>query len=194
MNSKVLLQLAFSLVVIILLAAGCDGGQIEPTLTPISGPPESSPTSIPPTSTPIPPTPTEPYLYLDDDFSHATSGWVVSGTDEGAAVYIDGRFEIIVSEPGVMVWSNRNLSLTDFTFEVDAGLRLSSADTMNQLMNIYGVIFRYEDRDNFYFFGINGLGQYFVFKVEAGDATFLQSGDFTNFGDTNRIRIVAEGV
>lgn len=214
-----------------LFLSACGPGQLFgptamptiPTRTPTPRPtnaPTRTPTPIPtntPTRTaPLIPTPgillpaSSLDLFLYDDFSDPSSGWNKSRsapTDIGffRTEYEDGHLVIANAKPGHTIWSKRNLSLTDFIFEVDATqVEVEAEGAENQLFSFFGVIFRYEDNANFYLFGINGLQQYIASKIEAGswkpfnvgDGAFRDLGSSTHInigGDTNKIQIVVEG-
>lgn len=147
------------------------------------------------------------HLYFHDDFSDPQSGWDEHHMDLWKGVYRseyeDGHFVIANARPGYMVWARHNLSLDDFFFEVEAILE-EIEGFENQLSSFVGVILRFKDESNFYFFGINGLQQFIAGKVEGGtwksfyiDDTFQDFGSSESIrlgtGVTNKIMIVAQG-
>jgi len=97
-----------------------------------------------------------------DDFSKPYSGWV-RGTDlpnGGISDYENGKFRILVNESNFDYWSNPNLAFEDARIEVDA-IKQAGPD-----INRFGLICRYKDEKNFYFFIISSDGYYGLGKVK----------------------------
>jgi hypothetical protein len=97
-----------------------------------------------------------------DDYSQPYAGWS-RGTDlpnGGISDYSDGKFRILVNEPNFDYWSNPNLSFKNSRVEVDAA-RQAGPD-----INRFGLICRYKDELNYYFFIISSDGYYGVGKVK----------------------------
>jgi hypothetical protein len=104
--------------------------------------------------------PAEPGSVLfQDDFSRASSGWdryrdTIYSTD-----YTGEAYRIHVLQPNTDAWANPGLDLTDAQVEVDATKAGGPDD------NVFGLICRYQDPRNFYFFlassdGYTGIGVY----------------------------------
>ena len=106
-------------------------------------------------------------VLLQDDFSDPSSGWDQVVSDEGVTDYQDGYYRITVNTPATDVWSNPGLNLTDIVIETDTR-KLSGPDD-----NDFGVICRYVDVDNFYFFIISSDGYYGIGRVVNGEQMIL---------------------
>jgi hypothetical protein len=101
-------------------------------------------------------------ILFQDDFSDPSSGWDKVNVSDGVTDYTDGVYRIYVNTSNTDVWSNPGLSFTDARVEVDA-TKVDGADD-----NDYGVICRYQDSENFYFFVVSSDGYYGIGKVVAG--------------------------
>ena len=98
-------------------------------------------------------------VIFQDDFSRGDSGWDRYSDDDYTADYIDGTYVIKVFSTNMTAWSRPHLDLENVLIRVEG---LHSAGPEN---NVYGVICRYVDHKNFYFFmigsdGYAGIGQY----------------------------------
>ncbi|HBX70334.1 MAG TPA: hypothetical protein DEH25_13385 [Chloroflexi bacterium] len=115
-------------------------------------------------------TPTEPPasdVLFQDDFSDDSSGWDQVNVDEGLTDYTNGVYRIWVNTTSTDVWANPGLNFTDTIVEVEA-TKVGGPDD-----NDFGVICRYEDSSNFYFFIISSDGYYGLGKVVDGEQTIL---------------------
>jgi hypothetical protein len=104
-----------------------------------------------------------------DDFSQPYSGWT-RGTElpnSGISDYSDGVFRILVNEPNFDYWSNPNLSFENTRIEVDA-VKLGGPE-----VNRFGLICRYQDELNYYFFIISSDGYYGVGKVKGDQLSLI---------------------
>jgi hypothetical protein len=98
-------------------------------------------------------------VVFQDDFSRPVSGWDRYYDATYSSDYHDGGYRIHVLEPNTDAWAIPHLDLADVQIEVDA-TRLGGPED-----NIYGVLCRYKDARNFYFFlvssdGYSGIGVY----------------------------------
>jgi hypothetical protein len=104
-----------------------------------------------------------------DDFSKPYSGWL-RGTDlpnGGISDYADGKFRILVNEPNFDYWSNPNLLFENTRIEVDAVKQAGPE------INRYGLICRYQDEKNFYFFIISSDGYYGLGKIKDNQLSLI---------------------
>jgi hypothetical protein len=97
-------------------------------------------------------------LLFQDDFSRASSGWDRYRDASVESNYQSGAYQIAVFEPNRIAWARPGLRFTDVVLDVDATV----ADGPDN--NAFGLICRYQDPDNFYFFlvsadGYAGIGQ-----------------------------------
>ncbi len=135
-----------------------------------------------------------PTVLFKDDFSKTDSGWSTANDADGINDYQDGGFRFLVNKVNWYFWSNPGRSFSDVTIEVD-GKKLAGPDE-----NDYGVICRYSDTDNFYFFTIGSDGYYGVSKYVAGKDSLVgmtqleQNTNVIKGGDaTNHIKVTCKG-
>jgi len=98
-------------------------------------------------------------VVFQDDFSRPVSGWDRYYDATYSSDYHEGGYRIHVLEPNTDAWAIPHLDLADVQIEVDA-TKLGGPED-----NIYGVVCRYKDARNFYFFlvssdGYSGIGVY----------------------------------
>ena len=106
-------------------------------------------------------------VLFQDDFSDPSSGWDRVNVDDGITDYADGAYRIYVNSSDSDVWANPGLKFDDVYVEVDA-TKIGGSDD-----NDYGVVCRYQDGDNFYFFVISSDGYYGVGKVLQGEQQLI---------------------
>lgn len=107
-------------------------------------------------------------ILLQDGFSDPTSGWLTAANQVGLAEYTpDGLFRIRVDAPGYNFWSTPGLKVSNVILEVDS-LKLSGPE-----INRIGLVCRYQNPQNYYFFIISTDGYYGVGKVKDGASTLL---------------------
>lgn len=140
-----------------------------------------------------PPWPDWP-LVLEDDFSDKHSGWgQMEDRDSGEARYENGRYSITVTSD-TMLSQTFPVILSDFALEVEAQSVKGGG--------WYGVVFRYQDPNNFYFFGVNG-SRLRLLKVIRGQIISLTGvsvdlGHFTLYASrdnqpTNHFKVLCRG-
>lgn len=117
----------------------------------------------------------EPTLESDvlfrDDFSDPSSGWDSYRDSDGITDYDNGQYRIQVNQPNFDYWANPGRDFTDVIVEVDA-TKAAGPDE-----NDFGIICRYRDMDNFYFFLIASDGFYGVGKVADGEQQLVGMGE-----------------
>lgn len=194
------------------MALGVCTPALEPTPTGVPTPvalATETPTPRPPTVTPRPPTPTfrpsptatatpRPTTLVGtggvfrESFDADASGWNVGTGTRGKRYIQDGELHIEVSEANSIVWcSHDREDWTDMVLEVDARQVAGPND------NDYGVLFRYQDTNNFYRFVITGEGRYRVSKYIDAKWTAIidwRSAPAIKRGAaTNHIQVVCRG-
>lgn len=99
-------------------------------------------------------------VLFQDDFSRPTSGWDRYRDDTYVSDYVDDAYHINIFTPETNVWSRPHLEFSDVRIQV-AATKVSGPDD-----NVFGVLCRYQDAFNFYFFLISsdGFGGIGVFK------------------------------
>lgn len=135
-------------------------------------------------------------VLFQDDFSSNNSGWdSIRVEGEGVTDYEDGIYRVQVLTTDTTVWANPNLDFTDVQIEVEATKAGGPDD------NDFGILCRYQDESNYYFFVISSDGYYGIGKVKDGTQTLIdmqddlmETNDSINQGAaTNRIRADCTG-
>ena len=132
-------------------------------------------------------------VLFQDDFSDPNSGWDRLSTEDGLTDYQDGAYRIYVNTTNTDVWANPGMSFTDTVIEVDA-TKIAGDDN-----NDFGLICRYKDSDNFYFFVVSSDGYYGIGKISKGDQQLvgmesMLPSEIINQGDaTNQLRAECVG-
>jgi hypothetical protein len=101
-------------------------------------------------------------VLFQDDFSRIKSGWDRVNSPSGVTDYIDGAYRIFVNTKNSDVWANPGLSFSDVQVDVDA------TKVAGDENNDFGVICRYQDSQNFYFFVVSSDGYYGIGKLKEG--------------------------
>jgi len=118
-----------------------------------------------------------PKVLFQDDFSDTSSGWDRINETEGVNDYVDDGYRIFVNKQDWYKWGNPGLNFTDVIIDVDAK-KIAGPEE-----NDYGVICRYKDEDNFYFFTIGSDGYYGVSRMSNGEESLVGM-DQLEFNDT----------
>jgi hypothetical protein len=111
--------------------------------------------------------PTSEGVLFEDDFSNTFSGWDKVSTSDRVTDYNDGVYRIWVNDTYTDIWANPGLNFTDTIIEVEA-TKVGGPDDNN-----FGVICRYQDNANFYFFYISSDGYYAIGHVLDGKQTMI---------------------
>ena len=101
-------------------------------------------------------------ILFRDDFSDASSGWDRDSVDDGTTDYENGQYRFLVNVSDTDAWANPGLNFSDVVVEVDATKAGGPDD------NDFGIICRYQDGDNFYFFINSSDGYYAIGKALDG--------------------------
>lgn len=101
-------------------------------------------------------------ILLQDDFSDTSGNWYTYVDDNGITDYEDEGFRISINEPSAYHWTNPDMKFTDTLIEVEA-TKLGGPEE-----NDFGIICRYQDENNFYFFTISSDGYYGIAKIIDG--------------------------
>jgi len=102
-------------------------------------------------------------LIYSDDFNDSETGWGEVFEPDTVRQYGGSQYHIIAKQINTFTWSKSGRDFTDFVLEVDA------TQDQGPSNNSYGVLFRGEDDEHFYRFGISGDGFYFLEKFIGGD-------------------------
>jgi hypothetical protein len=93
-----------------------------------------------------------------DDFSDPTSGWEEDSEEEGGRSYAEGGYQIYVSKPELCYWTSIYRTFSDIVIEVDAQKTSGTED------NEFGIITRFTEDSDFYYYGISSDGYYGIGK------------------------------
>lgn len=127
-------------------------------------------------------------VLFQDDFSRSSSGWDRYQDPTYQADYSEGRYRITVAVPETDAWANPRLHFEDVRVEVEA-TKLGGPND-----NVFGVLCRYQDPRNFYFFLLSSDGYVGVGAYKDGrrkllsDSSLLPSLAVTQGAATNLVR------
>jgi len=163
--------------------SACAGIQtpLAPSI-PTSVPAQPQPT-LAPLSTNVPAeiaTATPDGLLFADNFINPLSGWDVRHDVDAITDYQNGEFVIFIGKPDTTLWSKPNHYLADVVVNVDA------RETAGPDDNLYGVICRYQDKNNFYRLVIAGNGYAGITKRKNGIVTIISAPKLTRSPTVNR--------
>lgn len=106
-------------------------------------------------------------ILFADDFSNSASGWDRQRSADGITDYENGQYLIQVDRADYDFFANPSISLTDVHVEVEA------ANDGGELDNEYGIICRFQNKNDFYAGLISSDGYYGIFKVKGGEYQLL---------------------
>jgi hypothetical protein len=156
----------------------------------------ATPTWAPPQAvashTPLPSAPPqagEP-IY-QEDFTAPGSEWEISSGENAEYRVVGGVYSIQVHTQNWIAWNKLGLDL--YNFEIEFEVTLVEGDSFNDA----GLLYRFQDLDNYYEVDLNGEGSFRVGKQIDGEWTqildWTDSPAIQPFGSVNRVRLVAEG-
>jgi hypothetical protein len=109
-------------------------------------------------------------VLFKDDFSDPSTGWETWSEPSGSMVaYQNGGLRIYIAEKLFDFWSRPGKRVSDVRLEVDA-IKLGGPDD-----NDFGLVCRYQDRDNFYAFLASSDGYAGILKVKEGKYQLISS-------------------
>ncbi len=128
---------------------------------------------------------------LEDDFENPRRSSLSDGENEDATyTFADGTYAINLKTPKYIVWSTFKGTYDDAAVEVDTTLDGPSQSAA-------GLMFRYQDSENFYLFQVSGDGRYGLDVYENDELTTLidwtDSSEINGTGEANRLRVETEG-
>ena len=103
-----------------------------------------------------------PVLFMDD-FSYKSGGWATHSDSSSFSGYDQGGFRLSTTIPNYQFWSVPGLNFQNVLIHTKAR-RLSGPDN-----NLYGVICRYQNPQNFYALVIGSDRYYGIFKMLEGE-------------------------
>ena len=131
-------------------------------------------------------------IVLEDDFSDPKhSSLTEDKTDNATYSFVDGAYAINLKTPKYIVWSPLEGDYSDAAIEVDTTFESGPAE------NAVGILFHFQDADNFYFFSISGSGSYSLdLYTKDGRQALIDWTDspaIRGQGQPNRLRVETEG-
>jgi hypothetical protein len=107
-------------------------------------------------------------VLFEDSFDDPRSGWGEDERNEFDRGYDrDEAYYFELYEPNWFAWARPGIKLSDARIQVDARVASDVEDAH------YGVICRYADVDNFYYFAVSADGYYAIFRRKGGDMDIL---------------------
>jgi len=103
-----------------------------------------------------------------DDFSNTNSGWP---NQAGQAYYTGGGYGIVVDDIRSTISATHGQNLSEVVIDVTA-TKIGGPDE-----NLFGVVCRYQDQNNFYFLAVSSDGKYGIGKFVNGQETLLGADD-----------------
>jgi hypothetical protein len=114
-------------------------------------------------------TPTGAVMF-QDDFTDPSSGWEnLTNNQFGTLDYFDGYYRIQVLGQQQMLWAGPGLNFTDVRLEADMIKVIGSMD------DIFGLVCRATDQNNYYFFVISSDGYYGIGKMIDGVQSMIDT-------------------
>lgn len=109
-------------------------------------------------------------VLFQDDFTNPSSGWEnLTHEQYGTMDYFDGYYRIQVIGEQQMLLASPGLNFTDVRLESDTIKVIGSSD------DIFGLICRVKDQENYYFFVISSDGYYGIGKMINGLQTMIDT-------------------
>ena len=109
-------------------------------------------------------------VLFQDDFSNNSSGWEIQSSEQfGTMDYFDGYYRIQVLGDYNLLWSGPGLTFTNVRLEADMIKVIGDAE------DLFGLVCRATDKDNYYFFVISSDGYYGIGKVINGVQSMINA-------------------
>jgi hypothetical protein len=160
---------------------------VLPTATPTANVRPTATTVLQPTATTAPQTGDPVY---QEDFVSPGPEWEISAGENADYTIEGGVYSIKVKKENWIAWNGIGGDYQDFVVEFEVAL--VEGDSYNDA----GLLFRFQDRDNYYELDINGEGSYAVGKQVAGEwvqiVEWTASSALQSLGSVNRVRLTAE--
>jgi hypothetical protein len=106
-------------------------------------------------------------VLFQDDFSNPPTGWGTWNRDGASVEYHNGGLRILINQTQFDLWSVAGQKFEDAVIEVDA-MPIGGPDD-----NDFGLVCRYQDKDNFYMLVISSDGYYGIARMKAGQYSMI---------------------
>jgi hypothetical protein len=133
-------------------------------------------------------------VLFQDSFDNPRSGWGADQRDQFERGYQNGEYFIELRTPNWFAWARQGDKFADVSVEVDARLVAGAPD------GHFGVLCRYVDADNFYYFAVSADGYYAIFRragrtvrILTGEGSGMLPSPAIRAGERNHIRAVCRG-
>ena len=132
-------------------------------------------------------------VLYEDDFEDTSGAWLSQRDADGITDYDQGGYRIKVDIAEWFFWVQSGRTFTDVQIDVEAK-KIGGPDS-----NELGVICRYQDEDNFYFFTVTSDGYYAVTRMDSEEYILIGMNELRYSeailqGDaTNHLRAVCKG-
>lgn len=134
-------------------------------------------------------------IVLTDTFDSNKNKWLNETVDDEFAKVdyrvTDGKYRWdATAHKSFIGWVRANTkAVGDFHLSVEAR-QVSGSEYAD-----YGIVFREDNNGNFYYFGINAMGQYILYEYYGEWITLIEwtETDLIRAGESNRIALIAEG-
>lgn len=132
-------------------------------------------------------------LLYSEDFSSSKSGWTYASDESFKKSFKNGVYHLTIVPADYWNWVSgpSRLNFTDFILEVEATKEAGPDD------NVFGLIVRMVDADNYYTFLLSSDGYYQIAKKENNSWTYVsewvKSSDIKTGNSTNLIKITGMG-
>jgi hypothetical protein len=104
---------------------------------------------------------------FQDDFKDPGSGWGADQRDGFDRGYDEGVYFFDLRASNWLAWAFPGENFDDVSIEVNARVASGAQD------GHYGVLCRYKDADNFYYFAVSADGYYAIFRRDEGNMRVL---------------------
>ncbi len=132
-------------------------------------------------------------LLYSEDFSSSKSGWTYASDESFKKSFKNGVYHLTIAPADYWNWVSgpSRLNFTDFILEVEVTKEAGPDD------NVFGLIVRMVDADNYYTFLLSSDGYYQIAKKENNSWTYVsewvKSSDIKIGNSTNLIKITGMG-
>jgi hypothetical protein len=102
-------------------------------------------------------------LLMQDNFSTRANRWSLPESAKAKVDYVEGQLVMTVNSPGAAIWSvpDSSLELSRYHLTINAQIEPGSSGAL-------GVVFHYQDDENFYWWEISDEGYYHLNVVKEG--------------------------
>jgi hypothetical protein len=129
-------------------------------------------------------------LYSDNFDDEQSSDFTAETNESSVYKFVDGAYQITVKKPKLLSWATMNGDYGDAAISVDASIDGPSTSAA-------GLIFHYQDDQNFYIYSIDGEGHYGLDVYKNDEPITLidwtESAAIKPVGETNTLRVETSG-